>query len=540
MRREGGSVEMMAEKGIEQGVHTGTLRNPEELTDKELLVKMDELSSKVHFSRNRFIAYLPEIKKRRLWDDGRFTSVFHYANVKACLTDGTIERVFKTYDKVQEYPEILKLFQKAVVGWSKIEIVASVLNKRNARHFASRLLNNTTSTLKRLAKNIRQRNSGKSEVGSANKRANSGVSSAIGGNNNSIRHADRAKDSALQVTLPIVGAEAQSRPASNVTQASLLDKAAVTSQKPGYSRRLVSLNVTPVVRDMYERLLHKWKQKDNKITMNEVAERVMLSALEMGVDLTFDSNKGPGQKADDSTDNGGTSEKTSEKKSVKAKKSTSASKARAWWKRPYVQIVNYDVATGAFLTKTYNGWERVCDKEFAYREAVRSEPIDLKLLRLEAKEYAADYIRKHILAGKEITDYIPEFIKYFIELRSQGFCEFPGCNKRGCKIHHLKRFCLDPDCDPDGLIFLCEECEKLFHDGVVEGEFGPFENFKIKEDYVPQTKGEKERAQIDQKVQSWRQSQRKLAKAYPLPRRSRRKMRYQGSADGSVGGPAKE
>ena len=169
---------MEAKRLMEQVVPEGTLRNPEELTDKELLVKMDELSHNVHFSRNRFIAYLPEIKKRRLWDNGFFTSAFHYANVKACLTDSTIERVFKTYDKVKEYPEILKLFQEAVVGWSKIEIVASVLNKRNARHFASRLLNNTTSTLKRLAKNIRGRNSGKSERASTDKCANNGDSSA--------------------------------------------------------------------------------------------------------------------------------------------------------------------------------------------------------------------------------------------------------------------------------------------------------------------------------------------------------------------------
>ena len=572
----------------------GTMPNPQDLADNELLCKMDELSSKLYNSRNKFMAYLPEIKKRKLWDNGSFTSVFHYARIKACLTDDTIERVFRTYDKVALFPEILKLFQEAIVGWSKIEIVASVLNKRNARHLAKRLLTNSTSTLKRLAKNIRESNK------KSDGRIDSEKNGAVLTDPNIVASAKSSSKGFIgQDSLQV--AAVQSFPQAAAVQGSLLDVAVENSTeqqtrvllatsmadslsetcaqaqpceacghirgnstRPGGKRRLVPLNVTPIVRDMYERLLHRWKRKDNKITMNDVAERVMLAALQLGIDLTFDSETGPVEmtvegnlvaptcrtEAVDGTDETAPTDKSEGNRGFATngarkgqnkleKERLTPTSRRFFWKRPFVLIVNYDVATGAFLTKTNDGWQRVSEQELAYSVALREEPIDLKQLRIEAKEYAADYIRKHILEGKEITDYIPEFIKYFIELRSQGFCEFPGCKKRGCKIHHIKRFCLDPDCDPDGLAFLCDECEKLFHDGVVENEFGPFKDFKIREDFVPRTEGEIKRAKIDAKVQAQRKAQKgaqseeltKGSMTYPTPRRRGRRMRYVGNGD---------
>ena len=558
-------------------------KRADQMTDKELLAKMKKLSNKIYMARDEFIAHLPEVRKRRLWDNGRFHSVFHYAKVMACLREETTHRVFNMYGRIKNYPRILSLFLEGKVGWAKIEIVAKELNSKNAYHFARRLQSNTTSTLKRLIKNIRKKRKTEDKEGEDNNKnnknkyernVNSGDHSSSGqepkctktvmggtaqtkanGGANQNESPGNAQSSSGQNTFGFPQGGNDS--AASVSQTSgadrsTHDKSAAPceacghvqgqSVKRGRSRRLVPMMVTTVVRDMYERLLSKWKRKDRKVKMNEVAERVMLAALEMGVDLTFDCGRGPtdgSAKASKSGDANAT-KTTSVKKS---KKPTPASRTRAWWKRPYVQIVNYDVATGAFLTKTYDGWERVCEQDIAYREALRAAPVDLKQLRLEAKDFAAEYIRKHVLAGKDITDYIPEFVRYYIELRSQGFCEFPGCKNRACTIHHLKRFCLDPDCDPDGLINLCDGCEKLFHDGVVKNEFGPFKDFIIGEDYIPKTKSEKERAKVDERVQKWRQAykerstqtsakeqrrarQNKGPSLYPIVRRGGRKMRF--------------
>ena len=534
---------------------SGAMKNPQIMTDKELVAKVKELSDTIYVSRDHFIACLIEVKKRKLWDNGKFHSIFHYAKVKACLTEDVVERVFRMYARIQDFPDILKLFLEVKVSWSKIDIVARVLNKRNVRHFARRLLTDSTSTLKRLVKNIRQRNEQKkgAVVGGVNqRRANGGKEQ---GGKPEPADATSSKQGSFTFT--------QSKGSGGQPSFWDSDEAAVGSEdgpgeagghttgeagghttgeanghktcdagenksceacghvkgdftKRGRGRQLVPMMVTPSVRDMYERLLSKWQRKDKKVRMNEVAKRVMLAALEMGIDLTFDSDRGPAASQSKASASGAQN---------KIKKAKPASRARAWWKRPYVQIVNYDVATGAFLTKTYDGWERVCDKDLAYREALCA-PVDLKQLRLEAKKFAAEYIRKHILEGRDIMDYIPEFIKYYIELRSQGFCEFPGCKNRACTIHHLKRFGRDPDCDPDGLGNFCQECEKLFHDGAVRNEFGPFKDFKIREDYVPQTKDEKERAKIDAKVQQWRKKSKEGPTPYPLPRRGRRKMRF--------------
>ena len=570
------SEKMQQKMGASQ---SGGMKNPQKMTDKELVAKVKELTDVIYISRDQFIACLIEVKKRKLWDNGRFLSIFHYAKVMACLTEDVTERVFRMYDRIKDYPHILKLFLEAKVSWSKIEIVARVLNKRNARHFAQRLQTNRTSTLKRLVKNIRKRNKRKKERqdgSSKSKETKRPVTASPEGQGASGRsasqttvlgaaHQSRANGDKEEMAKPepvAAPTSTQNSFAFSQSDASAgqgrifgndetaANKEAVSceacghvkgdSVKRGRGRRLVPMMVTPAVRDMYERLLSKWKRKDRKVRMNEVAERVMLAALEMGIDLTFDSECGPDPASDGGPCKRGEGEASKSKaeedesgtkpskKSVnknESRKVKPASRARAWWKRPYVQIINYDVATGAFLTKTYDGWERVCDKDLAYREALTT-PVDLKQLRLEAKEFAAEYIRKHILEGKDITDYIPEFIKYYIELRSQGFCEFPGCKNRACTIHHLKRFGRDPDCDPDGLGNFCDECEKLFHDGAVKNEFGPFKGFKIREDYIPKTKGEKERANIDAKVRKWRKKSKEGPTPYPLPRRGRRKMRY--------------
>ena len=556
----------------------GTMKNPQKMTDKELVAKVKELTNTIYLSRDQFIACLIEVKKRKLWDNGRFVSIFHYAKVMACLTQDVTERVFRMYERIKDFPEVLQLFLEVRVGWSKIEIVARVLNKRNVRHFVRRLQTDSTSTLKRLVKNIRKRNKRKKEEksGSSNgKETNRPVTAkpegqgASGGSASQTTvlgaaHQSRGNGDEEEMAKPESAEEsisnqkgfAFSQGDASAGQGRIFgnDEAAANKEavpceacghvkgdcvQRGHGRRLVPMMVTPAVRDIYERLLSKWQRKDQKVRMNEVAERVMLAALEMGVDLTFDSEKGPidsksgafekgeGEDTNSNAKEGKSGVALNKKgaKREKSKKVKSASRARAWWKRPYVQIINYDVATGAFLTKTYDGWERVCDRDLAYREALY-EPVDLKKLRLEAKEFAAEYIRKHILEGKDITDYIPEFIKYYIEMRSQGFCEFPGCKNRACTIHHLKRFGRDPDCDPDGLGNFCEECEKLFHDGAVNNEFGPFKDFEIREDYIPKTKGEKERAKIDAKVRKWRKKSKESSMPYPLPRKGRRKMRY--------------
>ena len=654
--------------GEDEVVEGGMGINPSSMTDKELMDRVDALSKKLYFSRNHFIACLPEIAKRRLWDNGTFTSVGHFAKVKACLKEKTIERVFRLYNKIKYFPSILKLFQEVTVGWSKIEIVRSVLTKRNARHFAKRLLDNNSSTLRRLVKKIRKDNANN---GDNSKNADNAKSGGFGTNGTNDDFAENGSKEAALINPAAHAAKEQ-----GTFGFSLFDSQAVetdsqslgddgsgntnnfsgstnnfsgcantcantcanngannggnngannggnnganngannggntcsnsggktgsntgensafecdvdspceacghikgNSTRPGGGRRLVPMNVTPVVRDMYESLLHKWKRKDKKIMMNDVAERVMLAALEMGIDLTFDSETGPAEYPygnDNSTEkendaqrggdeesanskncehganrengkngengengenrknceNGKNCENNAVKSGSKKKKAKPARLDRVFWKRPYVQLINCDVKTGACYTKTYSGWQRVCEQELVSREALPESPIDLKQLRLEAKEYAAEYMRKHKLEGKELTDHIPEFIKFFILLRSQGFCEFPGCNRRGRKFHHLKRQCLDPDCDPDGIVFDCDECDSLFHDGVVENEFGPFDNFKISVNYVPTTEGEKMRAKIDAKVQSIKREYAEDPHTYPTPQQRSRKMRYIG------------
>lgn len=98
---------------------------------------------------------------------------------------------------------------------------------------------------------------------------------------------------------------------------------------------------------------------------------------------------------------------------------------------------------------------------------------------IEKVFYALDQIKK---PPSKITGsrHIPNPIQNYVKNKHARLCHFPNCKKRGEILHHTQRFALEKVHDPDRLVYLCEQHERLAHHGLIENEEKPAHMWKIK------------------------------------------------------------
>lgn len=72
--------------------------------------------------------------------------------------------------------------------------------------------------------------------------------------------------------------------------------------------------------------------------------------------------------------------------------------------------------------------------------------------------------------NREVTRYIPADSQKIIQSRSGGICEYPDCNKPGEIYHHVRRYALKKNHDPQYIRFLCKAHEGMLQMGLIENE----------------------------------------------------------------------
>lgn len=75
--------------------------------------------------------------------------------------------------------------------------------------------------------------------------------------------------------------------------------------------------------------------------------------------------------------------------------------------------------------------------------------------------------------------YIPKKIKKYVAHKSGGLCRFPGCAKKGDIFHHTQRFAIKREHNPDKLVLLCKNHERIVHLGLVAREHEDTREWKI-------------------------------------------------------------
>ncbi|MBI4231608.1 hypothetical protein HY605_00125, partial [Candidatus Peregrinibacteria bacterium] len=97
---------------------------------------------------------------------------------------------------------------------------------------------------------------------------------------------------------------------------------------------------------------------------------------------------------------------------------------------------------------------------------------------------------------------IPQKIQKFVKQKSNGHCAFPGCKKGGKILHHTERFSLKKEHNPDTIVLLCVQHERLVHTGLVDESKEPRE-WRIREFVNERDK----RWRVDKVVREYRKIQ---------------------------------
>ncbi|MFH1218230.1 MAG: hypothetical protein V1679_00090 [Candidatus Peregrinibacteria bacterium] len=82
---------------------------------------------------------------------------------------------------------------------------------------------------------------------------------------------------------------------------------------------------------------------------------------------------------------------------------------------------------------------------------------------------------------KTQSKHIPNLIQNYIKYRSNKKCEFGQCKKDAEILHHTDRFALKREHNPDKIVALCTEHERIVHLGLISNEHDPPDKWKIRE-----------------------------------------------------------
>lgn len=102
------------------------------------------------------------------------------------------------------------------------------------------------------------------------------------------------------------------------------------------------------------------------------------------------------------------------------------------------------------------------------RELSRGDWNGLMEELLEARE--RELMRQKPEPVKTNVRTIPVAIRRFVEKRARGGCEFEGCGRDFEIFHHVDRFYLSKEHDPDRIFALCMVHHDLMHQSLVENE----------------------------------------------------------------------
>lgn len=96
--------------------------------------------------------------------------------------------------------------------------------------------------------------------------------------------------------------------------------------------------------------------------------------------------------------------------------------------------------------------------------------------------------------------HIPAAVRRFVEAKYQGFCAFPSCTQAATSLHHTRRFALDSRHDPNFIVPLCKNHERLVHSGLIANEDAPPEEWVV----LDRPDQESPKFKIDQAVLKFR------------------------------------
>lgn len=108
------------------------------LSDQELFNLCRKYGSQALEARRKFIGLLPEVNRRKLYEQKGFTSIFHFAAVLAGVSEEQVSKVIMREKQFANMPAMKNLLVTGQVSMSKINAVASIVTPENDSSIAQK------------------------------------------------------------------------------------------------------------------------------------------------------------------------------------------------------------------------------------------------------------------------------------------------------------------------------------------------------------------------------------------------------------------
>ncbi|MBD3328708.1 hypothetical protein GF340_05420 [Candidatus Peregrinibacteria bacterium] len=122
------------------------------MSNKELYEKCRAYGQAALEARRKFIGLLPEVARRRLWQEKGFESLYHFAAVLAGVSRDQVQRVLQLEKRFEDKPVLKKVLVKGEISVNKLARVASIATEQNQTELVHMTKNLSTRSLEQAVK----------------------------------------------------------------------------------------------------------------------------------------------------------------------------------------------------------------------------------------------------------------------------------------------------------------------------------------------------------------------------------------------------
>ena len=438
---------------------------------KPLLQHLARSGRALRQGRSHWLSYLPEIAERRLWAIPRTTggakkyrSLSHYARAVAGIDQARVDRTLALWRRVgRPYPVLWRELRRGASLTALDRIASSIRDDADARQFAQRIRQGWS--VRDLETYCRDRRAAEGDGASATTEATTTEATTSAAAATCASPPDPrpcattrgAPPAASRRPLPGTTARAP-KPA-----AAAPSPTAPTNPPPPQPRRLEL-----VLSEHDETLLHDLMRTAGEgagLTVGEYLGRLLRGRAAQRVAQAGATRRRSTQRRD------------TRRRTTRGRPLAPADSAREQTSNPhperdrglscapapcpaslpslptlpqlgtalrYVLVVHEDLATGTRTLRTRHG-TRTAPAGLLAQGQQLGAPVDLAALRDQAL----------ISAATSKGEAIPPLVLRYVQLRSQGRCEAPGCHARADSTHHDERRAWKLDHHPDRLEARC-------------------------------------------------------------------------------------
>lgn len=386
------------------------VRSLGELDDVELFSLFQALGSSSKVASRRALALLPEIIRRRLYCKVGFASPIECAEKTVGVTRDVVEKVLRLEERIGHMPELWGLLASGEVGWTKLDVVSSVVTPLTAAWWAERVLQCTRDELVEVVRLYQEQE-------------------------NESSTSPRATPGQIDLTMsPPVEGSLQTDQAPGEGPVRLLEAAGARTLElslepdPAERRRAVTLYLSASDDDLLRALQEELtRQKGEAISLGAVVGHLLREAARQ--------SKTGADDCEESSRSSATLWQAGLKATIRRK----------------VDVV-VQLSDGSKGQRMTGILPRGLASLFLSREPIVVEDLYSRAIRSAAKVFG---------------EVLPSAVRRFVAIRARFRCEFPGCSKMIKEIHHVRPRAEGGDHHPDNCQAVCRLHHRLNHSNVL-------------------------------------------------------------------------